>query len=127
MNLYHGTGRDRLDGLLRGKPRRTPRPYLGGRLAFSTTTDFEIAALFALRRSHPSLLSGDESGAGVVLEYSLDERKPGWCDARCPGVLQDEKEVAILRDGILTLVAVWTLKDGDWARQELRRLGSVLI
>lgn len=118
MIVYHGTGADRLPGLLSSRPIRSPRIYLNGRRAFSTTTDVEIARLFALRRSPPSILHGNESEAGVVLEYELTGRAGrDWCRARESGVLQDEAEVAVLRDGVLRLRAIWRLHGGRWVRR----------
>lgn len=119
MIVYHGTGDYSLEPLVKEGPRLTPRPYLGGKKAFSTTTEFEIAALFALRRSPPSVLTGDERGMGVVLEYEIPptaRKGKDWRPAVCRGVLQDEKEIAILKAAVLDLVAVWTLEDGEWVR-----------
>lgn len=121
MNVYHGTGSYNLERLASTRPECTPRHYLGGRRAFSTTTDFEIAKLFALRRSSPGILRGDESACGVVIEYRLakDARKgKDWMPARCPGVLQDEEEIAILNPEVLKFVAVWSLEDGIWVRNK---------
>lgn len=122
MIVYHGTGQYNLDSLLASSPRRKPRQYLGGRRAFSTSTAFQISSLFALRQSPPALLQGDESGAGVVLEYAIDKSaREGrdWCHAKCSGVLQDEKEIAILNVVILRARAVWRLENGDWERHVL--------
>lgn len=119
MIVYHGTGDYSLESLVREGPKLYPRPYLGGKKAFSTTTDFEIAALFALRRSPPSILKGDERGAGVVIEYEIQEARKGkgWRPVVCPGVLQDEKEIAILKADELDIVAVWYLEGGEWVRR----------
>jgi hypothetical protein len=119
MIVYHGTGDYSLESLVREGPKLYPRPYLGGKKAFSTTTDFEIATLFALRRSPPAILKGDERGAGVVIEYEIEEgcKGRGWRPAICPGVLQDEKEIAILKTAALDLLAVWYLKVGEWVRR----------
>ena len=119
MIVYHGTGRDRLEGILRDGPRVSARHYLGGRKAFSTTTDIEIARLFALRRSPASILQGDESEAGVVIEYELalvSREGHDWKRAKCPGVLQDEEEVAVMKPKFLEPLAVWFLKNDRWVR-----------
>lgn len=123
MIVYHGTGRCSLKGLLTSPPKCWPRDYLRGRSAFSTTTDRSIAELFALRRSPPSVLGGDEREMGVVLEYRLEESGKGrdWMPAVCSGVLQDEQEIAVLNPSVLELAAVWEVKRGRWKRS--RRVG----
>lgn len=70
MIVYHGTSPYALQALLMSVPERAPRTYLKGRRAFSTTTDFEIAALFALRRSPMEALR-DEREMGGILEYEF--------------------------------------------------------
>lgn len=130
MIVYHGTGSYNLDSLLSSKPRTSPRAYLDYRKAFSTTTDFEIAALFALRRSPPSILRGDESQAGVVLEYEFLEilgKGKKWTPAECHGVLQDEKEIAILKPEILEIRAVWKLNGGEWKREKVKRVEAASV
>ncbi len=119
MIVYHGTGRDRLKGILRDGPRVQPRQYLRGRKAFSTTTDIEIAELFAIRRSPPSILQGDESAVGVVIEYELalvSREGRDWKRAKCWGVLQDEQEVAVMKPKFLEALAVWFLRNDRWVR-----------
>lgn len=121
MIVYHGTGRYNLESLLSSRPHVTPRLYLGGRRAFSTTTDFKIAALFALRKSPPSVLSGDEREMGVVIEYefySFLGKGRKWAPAVEHGVLQDEKEIAIFRPEILEFRAVWFLKKDKWVKRK---------
>ncbi len=119
MIVYHGTGRDRLEGILRDGPRVQARQYLRGRKAFSTTTDIEIAELFAIRRSPPSILQGDESNVGVVIEYELalvSQEGRDWKRTKCPGVLQDEQEVAVMKPKFLEALAVWFLRNDRWVR-----------
>jgi hypothetical protein len=118
MIVYHGTGDYSLESLVREGPKLYPRAYLGWKKAFSTTTDFKIATLFSLRRSPPEALR-DERRCGVVLEYEIKEaqRGKGWRPAVCPGVLQDEKEIAILKVAALDLLAVWYLEGGEWVRR----------
>lgn len=119
MIVYHGTGRDRLESILGSGPHIKPRQYLGGRKAFSTTTDIEIAKLFALRRSPPSILRGDETNAGVVIEYELalvSREGRDWKRAKCWGVLQDEEEVAVMKPKFLEAFAVWFLRNDRWVR-----------
>lgn len=121
MIVYHGTGRYNLESLLSSRPRVSPQMHLAGRKAFSTTTDFEIAALFALRRSPPSVLSGDDREMGVVIEYefsSLLGKGRKWVPAVCHGVLQDEKEIAIFKPEILEFRAVWFSEKDEWIRRE---------
>jgi hypothetical protein len=127
MIVYHGTGCDRLPSLLGSGPQIIARPYLNGRRAFSTTEDFEIAALFALRKSPPSILSGDEREAGVVLEYRISEtakRGRDWTPAKESGVLQDEREIAVFKISILELQAVHRLENSVWVRQSLNELAQ---
>lgn len=121
MIVYHGTGRYNLDSLLSSRPRVSPRFYLDGRKAFSTTTSFKIAALFALRRSPPSVLSGDDREMGVVLEYDfcgLLGKWRKWAPAEDRGVLQDEKEIAIFKPEILEFRAVWFSENSEWVRRK---------
>jgi len=121
MIVYHGTGRYNLDGLLKSKPRCAPRHYLKGKEAFSTTEDIEIAKLFAFRKSPPAALHDDRQ-LGVVLEYEVKEtstKGKDWAPAREPGVLQDEKEVAVMNPAVLKLKAVWHMRSGDWAREDV--------
>jgi len=120
MIVYHGTGRYNLESLLSSKPRVTPRLYLNMRKAFSTTTDFKIAALFALRKSPPSVLSGDDREMGVVLEYefcSLLGKGRKWVPAVDRGTFQDEKEIAIFKPEILEFRAVWFSDKDAWIRR----------
>jgi hypothetical protein len=117
MIVYHGTGKWSLKGLLEEGPKLWPRAYLRGRKAFSTTTDFDIAALFAVRRSPPAALH-DERELGVVLEYEVRSTK-GWVRAEDVGMLQDEKEIAILNPGVLIPMAVWAMKKGTWTRKAI--------
>ena len=121
MIVYHGTARWNLDGLLSSAPRTYPQNHLNGKRAFCTTTDFEIAPLFALRKSPPSVLRGDESEMGVVIEYeflSILGRGRKWMPAVCHGVLQDEKEIAIFSPKILEIKAVWKSENGKWVRRK---------
>lgn len=119
MTVYHGTGKYSLDSLLGKGPRLYPRDYLDFRKAFSTTTDFKIAALFAFRRSPPAALT-DESEMGVVVEYKLAAQEgTGWSHAKYPGVLQEEKEIAIFDPGVLIVQAVWRSQNGGWVRQKV--------
>lgn len=120
MIVYHGTGRYNLDGFLRGKPRVVPRLYLKGKAAFSTTENIEIAKLFALRRSPPSVLT-DERQMGVVLEYQVKEaaqQGKDWMPAK-DSALQDEREIAVMNPASLMLKAVWYMQGGNWVREAL--------
>ena len=124
MIVYHGTARWNLEGLLSSLPRTYPQNHLNGKRAFCTTTDFEIAALFALRKSPPSILRGDESEMGIVIEYefsSLLGKGRKWAPAVCHGVLQDEKEIAIFKPEILELRATWHIDGGEWDRRNLKK------
>jgi hypothetical protein len=127
MIVYHGTGRCSLDGLLTSAPRRAPRAYLNWRCAFSTTTDFEIAALFAFRRSPPAALH-DEREVGVVLEYEIawvSREGKDWVRAEDRGVLQDEQEISIFKTSILELQAVHRLENSVWVRRSMNELETV--
>jgi len=121
MIVYHGTACWSLEGLLSSLPRVYPQSHLNWKHAFCTTTDFKIAALFALRRSPPSVLKGDESELGVVVEYEVaptSRKGKDWSPAVCRGVLQDEKEIAIFKPKILEILAVWKCENGEWVRKE---------
>lgn len=118
MIVYHGTGRYNLESLRITLPSVVRRLYLPRyRRAFSTTRDIEIAKLFAIRRSPPSVLH-DESQCGVVFEYRLPPgNEKHWTFARDPGVIQDEQEVAVFKPEILELRAIWQRVDGDWIHE----------
>lgn len=127
MIVYHGTARYNLDSLLSSRPHINRRLYLGDRKAFSTTTDFKVAALFALRRSPPSVLSGDEREMGVVIEYEFLEilgKGRKWDHAVDHGTFQDEKEIAIFKPEILEFRAVWHMKNGEWTCRNRKRRAS---
>lgn len=129
MIVYHGTGRCSLDGLLSSPPQTAPRTHLRGKRAFCTTTDFEIAALFALRKSPPSVLRGDESEMGVVIEYeiaSTSRKGKDWLEAACAGVLQDEQEIAVFKISILELQAVYRLENSIWVRRSMDKVAEMM-
>jgi hypothetical protein len=98
--------------------------YLNGKRAFSTTTNFEIAALFALRRS-PAAALHDERELGGILEYEfVGIEGRDWVRAKDPGVLQDEAEIAILKPKVLQLLAVYRMENDIWVRRETARVAS---
>jgi len=118
MIVYHGTSPYALQALLTSVPKRAPRAYLRGccRLAFSTTTDFEIAALFALRKS-PQAALHDERELGGILEYEVvGIEGRDWVHAKDRGVLQDECEIAILSPSVLKLLAIHRMQNDLWVR-----------
>lgn len=117
--VYHGTGKYNLEKLVADGPRLSPQAHLQYREAFSTTTAFKIASLFAIRRSPPAALT-DEREVGVVMEYEITAKEGrGWKHAKCSGVLQDEKEIAVFNPGILEIRAVWRVQDGEWTRERI--------
>lgn len=125
MIVFHGTGDYCLEGLLTSEPIRRKRVYVR-RACFCTTTDFQIAELFAIRRtSIEAFLAGRISG--VVLEYDLSGiAGRDYDSARDVRALQEEKEVAVYNTKKLCVVAVWQY-DGDWRRltiEEYRSLSS---
>jgi hypothetical protein len=127
MIVYHGTSPYALQALLTSVPERAPRSHLKGKRAFCTTTDFEISALFALRRSPMEALR-DEREMGGVLEYEfVGIEGRDWVRAEAPGVLQDECEIAILRPAVLQLLAVHRMEGGAWVRRGLGELAHGLV
>ena len=115
MLVFHGTGGYALSGFVAEGPRKQRRNYLR-KTAFSTTTVFDVAALFAFRKT-PSddFLQGIESG--IVLEYELrgvDGRD--FESVRDPHCLQEEHEIAVYNVRKLTLLAVWRRNNGEWER-----------
>lgn len=124
MIVYHGTSPYAVQALLSSAPECAPRMYLNGKRAFSTTTNFEIAALFALRRSPPAALH-DERELGGILEYEfVGIEGRDWVRAKDPGVLQDEAEIAILRSNVLRLLAVYRMENDIWVRRETTGVAS---
>ena len=115
MKVYHGTGDYALKGLLTGKPIRTPRNYVR-KPCFSTTLSFEIASLFAVRKSSPEDLKRG-TFSGVVVEYELGGTEgQDWKHAKDP-CLQEEHEVAVFSVGCLIPLAVWRNIEGNWKRE----------
>lgn len=106
MIVYHGTSCHAAESILETE----------SRCPLSTSTDLEIGKLFALRRSPPSLLSGDETEAGRVIEFEVCGTD--WEHFVAPGVLQDEKEIKVHKASSLRVVALWALKDGNYQREE---------
>ena len=115
MKVWHGTGDYALKGLLTGKPIRTPRNYVR-KPCFSTTLSFDIAALFATRKTlGTDFIQGRITG--VVVEYELGGTEgKDWKYAKDP-CLQNEKEVAVFSVGCLIPLAVWHNIKGDWERE----------
>ena len=118
MKVYHGTGDYALNALLSGKPIKTRRGYVS-KPCFSTTLSFDIASLFATRKtSTADFLKGIISG--VVVEYELGgvEGKD-YCRANDP-CLQDEKEIAVFSVTYLQPLAVWRRSiQGEWQQEKI--------
>lgn len=88
----------------------------GPRFPLSTSTEFQIAQLFAMRRSPPEVLRGMYDAAGMVLEFDILSDS-GWKPHREPGTLQDEHEIIIGKRCDVKLLAVWKLNtEGEFAR-----------
>jgi hypothetical protein len=120
MTLFHGTGSYALAGFLKELPQMWPRAYVRGRKAFSTTTDFGVASMFAIRRS--SIEEMRSNTAGVVLEFELAQsavRRRDFIETVDVKSMQDEKEIAIFNVRKLRLFAVWEMVDGKWNRRVL--------
>ena len=115
MKVWHGTGNYALNGLLTGKPIKKTRTYVS-KPCFSTTLSFNIASLFASRKS---TIAKFQNGivSGVVVEYELngvegkDFKKA--IDLHC---LQDEQEVAVFFVNRLIPLAIWRNLNGKWNR-----------
>lgn len=128
MIVYHGTGRCHLDGLLTSAPKKSPRPQLNWRRSFSTTKDFNIAALFAMRRSPPAALR-DERELGVILEYEIawnSREGKDWIETQERGVLQDEQEIAVFKVSILELQAVYQMENSIWVRRSMDQVAEIV-
>jgi len=125
MKVYHGTGDyalnpsiGRLDGLLKGKPIRNPKHYLS-KPHFSTTSSFNVACLFAVRKSSPDdFFKGKMTG--VVIEYELAgiEGKD-FKKTRDPCCIQEEHEVAVFEVNYLKPLAVWRNIQGEWQQEKI--------
>ena len=115
MIVYHGTGDYNLEGLLTTLPMRRTRSYVR-RKCFCTTTNFNIATLFAIRQTtFEALRSGLVSG--IVLEYDLGGvADKDYAQARDPSALQIEREIAVFNVSRLQLRAVWRMRD-KWRRE----------
>lgn len=122
MIVYHGTSNHGGDRLQVSEPEVRPRGYCDGLKAFCCTESFDAASLFAMRRSPPSIMRGDYSQAGVVMEYVLcpDNNGQTYFRARDRCILQDEQEILIPDPSKLVLQAVHKLDPaGEWKRFEI--------
>ncbi len=117
QTVFHGTGWYAESNIRLVGPEMKHRSYHQKRKSFSTSTDFAVAELFAIRRtSQNAYLQGGIDG--VVLEFSLSGTVGKDFDpVRDPSCTQDEKEIAVYNRKRLRLVAVWRY-DGDWKREE---------
>ena len=116
MLLYHGTARYNLAGFLQSIARTRRRVYVKDRRpSFATTRSFEIASLFAIRRT-PIIDFPDR--VGVVLEFDGENLEVGdYEEVRdYRATLQDEHEVVVFNPQMLKLVAIWEYANGKWYR-----------
>lgn len=104
LTVFHGISRHATGGILADEPR----------VPHSTSLDFAIARLFALRRSPPAILHGEYADAGRIIEYLVVGKQ--WEHHVAPGLLQDEQEIRILHAGSVHPVAVWALDGDDYKR-----------
>lgn len=107
MIVFHGTSCHASTIILTTEPR----------CPLSTSLDFAIGRLFALRRSPPAIMHGDFSEAGRIIEFRIIG--PGWKHHKAPNVLQDEQEIRIQRASSIRAIAEWVIQNGDYVRNAL--------
>lgn len=119
MIVYHGTANWSIKGILKTGPHTRPRVYVhSNRPSFCTTTDFQIAALFAFRK-----ISTEDYAKGLfpsgVMEFELSGEEgldyEKAVDGRC---IQDEKEIVVYNVKRLKLKAIWRNHNGQWERKK---------
>jgi bacillopeptidase F (M6 metalloprotease family) len=117
MKVWHGTGDYALNGLLKNKPIKKARAYVS-KPCFSTTLSFDIATLFAVRKTTATdFLKGVISG--VVVEYELNGTEGKHFKRAVDPCLQNEQEVAVFSVDCLVPIAVWHHFNGKWNRGQL--------
>jgi hypothetical protein len=115
LTVFHGTGDYNLKEIQEEGPIFRSRNYHRRRKSFCTTSDFKVAARFALRRtSADDFLCGKITGIVLEFEVSGVETKD-YESVRDPSSLQDEHEIAVYNPKGLKLVAVWRNSD-TWNR-----------
>ena len=114
--VYHGTGLCSVMPILMGDMRLKPRVYLK-KPSFSTTTDLNVATLFASRKT-PAIDFMAGKITGVVIEFELlGTPKKDYIPTRDPMCFLEEQEIAIFRTECLTPVATWTHQGNRWIRE----------
>lgn len=124
MIVFHGTSNHSGDQLQVSEPEVRERSYFRGLKAFCCSKSFESASLFAMRRSPPSIMRGDFSQAGVVMEYVLRQTIDGqtYFNVRDPCSMHTEREILIPDPSKLHLQAVHKLDpSGEWQRYALEK------
>jgi hypothetical protein len=117
IRVFHGTGYYALDAIIRQGLKTAKHGHVAKACA-CTSLDFDIAQLFAVRRT-PSddFIAGKISG--VVLEFEVNGLLDrDYSPVRDSHSLQEEQEIAIFSPKCLRLVAVWR-HDLKWARHLL--------
>ena len=114
MKVWHGTGGYALNGLLAEKPIKKHRNYVS-KPCFSTTLSFDIATLFAVRKT---TIDEFKNGiiSGVVIEYELGGSEDKDFKRVTDSCLQDEQEVAVFSVNRLVPIAVWRNLGGQWKK-----------
>lgn len=123
MRVFHGTANYNLEAFLQTFPIKKHRAYLPRqRKAFSASLDFEIAVLFALRRTPAVSNWTSPANIGIVLEFGLwaaSEGKDYVC-VQDPRAIQNEQEVSVFSVEKLKLLAVWRMQGNAWCREDIR-------
>lgn len=109
MKVYHGTAAYNLESFQQGVE-LSPRHH--GRDAFCVSDNFQVAALFALRKT-PAI---DLSKTGIVIEFNAHLLAGAWDRYKSHGVLQEEHEIRIYDESQLEFVAYHRYNSGAWDR-----------
>lgn len=112
MIVYRGMASYRADEVLRDGEAARLHGHLD-RPACCCTTDFDIAVMFAIRKT--PMVDFDRI-TGKVIEFELTG--DDWEMVRDPrAILVDESEIAVYDVSLLTPVATWSAgDDGEWRR-----------
>jgi len=117
MTVFHGTGFYALEGIKNNGLELRNRHYVKRKCA-CTTTDLQVAQLFAVRRSTTDeFLNGKISG--IVLEFELEGVLGRHYEpAKDYHTGKEEHEIAVYDPKFLRLTAIhrW---DQDWIRKEV--------
>lgn len=118
MIVFHGTAGINLASIKAEGLRARLHDHVQKKCA-CTSTDFEVAAVFAVRRTSSEDWLKTRSITGIVLEFELTGTDgTDYMSVRDSHSMQDESEIAIFRPKRLRLLAHWVYT-ATWVRHPL--------